>query len=140
MRICSAITASKNRIEVYIVKMAQQTCTYDCGLFAIGVVIHLVDGKNLMEQTFKQENITDLRQKMATFFGENGVGELETTSQLVRGCFPQLRGSSILDSFGLEVVTRVPNKEAAVAKCEDSSDGEVDGEVCFKIAHRKTYL
>jgi hypothetical protein len=114
---------------------------YDCGLFAIGVVIHLVDGKNLMEQTFKQENITDLRRKMATFFGDNGIGELETTSQVVRGCFPQLRGSSILDSFGLEVVTRVPNKEAPVAKRdEDSSDGEVDGEVCFKIAHRKTYL
>ena len=34
-----------------------------------------------------------------------------------------------MDSFGLKVVTRVPNKEAAVAKCEDSSDGEVDGEV-----------
>ncbi len=26
-------------------------------------------------------------------------------------------------------MTRVPNKEAAVAKCKDTSDGEVDGEV-----------
>jgi Ulp1 family protease len=42
---------------------------YDCGLFAIGMVLHLVDGKNLTEETFKQENITDLRQKMATFLG-----------------------------------------------------------------------
>ena len=33
--ICLADTASKNRIEVYTVNMAQQTGTYDCGLFAL---------------------------------------------------------------------------------------------------------
>ena len=67
-------------------------------------------------QTFtKQENITDLRGKLATLFESGGVGGLERTSQVVRDCFPQVRGTSILDSFGLEVVTRVPNKEVPVA-------------------------
>ena len=57
MRICSAITASKNRIEVYIVKMAQQTCTYDCGLFAIAYAVDLRLNNNPTNVVYDQNSM-----------------------------------------------------------------------------------
>ena len=44
--ICSSDTASKNRIEVYTVNMAQQTGTYDSGIFAIAYTVDLCLNNN----------------------------------------------------------------------------------------------
>ena len=83
---------------------------FDCGLFAVGIVLHLIEGKDIYSETFTQKHITNLRSRLATVFEGDGA-ESGTTSQVVRGCFPQLRGSSILGMYGLEVVSREPKKE-----------------------------
>ena len=76
---------------------------FDCGLFAVGIVLHLVEGKVITMETFTQQDITGLRAKLTAVFGGEGTG-LGTTSQVVRACFPKLNGSSILDTFGVEVL------------------------------------
>ena len=83
---------------------------YDCGLFAVGVVLHLVEGKDVASTTFNQQQISGLRVKLASYFSAALGNELNTASQVVRNCFPQLRGSSILDSTGLEVIS-VPSRQ-----------------------------
>jgi hypothetical protein len=37
-------------------------------------------------------------------------GAYEQTSQVAQDCFPQLKGTSILSSYGVEVVATVPEK------------------------------
>ncbi len=61
---------------------------------------------------------------LVTVFGRGDGADLGTTSQVVRDCFLQLRGSSILDSFGLEVVHKEPKKERRL-----SSDSDVGAAV-----------
>jgi hypothetical protein len=87
---------------------------YDCGLFAVGVILHLVEGKDIGTETFTQEHITNLRSELVTVFASDDGAASETTSRVVRSCFPQLNGSSILDSFGVEIVSK--KKEVPVAK------------------------
>jgi hypothetical protein len=79
---------------------------FDCGLFAVGVVLHLIEGIDVTRETFRQQGVTNLQSTLVTVFGGDGA-DLGTTSQVVRDCFPQSRGSSILDSFGLEVVHNI---------------------------------
>jgi hypothetical protein len=43
---------------------------FDCGLFAVGVVLHLVEGKVITMETFTQQDITGLRAKLTAVFGE----------------------------------------------------------------------
>ena len=87
---------------------------YDCGLFAVGIILHLVEGKDIGTETFTQEHITNLRSELVTVFASDDGAASETTSRVVRSCFPQLNGSSILDSFGVEVVSK--KKDVPVAK------------------------
>jgi hypothetical protein len=93
---------------------------FDCGLFAVGVVLHLIEGIDVTRETFRQQDITNLRSTLVTVFGGDGA-DLGTTSQVVRDCFPQLRGSSILDSFGLEVVHKETKKERRLSSDSDVS-------------------
>ena len=54
VRICSADTTSKNRIEVHTVNMAQQIGKYNCGLFAIAYAIDLCLKKNPANVVYDQ--------------------------------------------------------------------------------------
>ena len=94
---------------------------FDCGLFAVGIILHVIEGKRINTETFKQQHVTNLRSRLATVFAGDST-ELGTTSQVVRECFPQLRGSSILDSFGLEVVSREPKTERRLSSDSAVSD------------------
>jgi hypothetical protein len=99
---------------------------FDCGLFAVGIILHLVEGKDIGTETFTQQHITNLRSEF--FASDNGAAS-GTTSQVVRSCFPQLNGSSILDSFGaVEVMStakKVPVTKASPvhSKRQLRSDG-----------------
>jgi hypothetical protein len=101
---------------------------YPCISFAVAVVLHLVEGKEVNVQTFTQSDITKLRKKLAKVLASNhSVQELagsKTVSEIVRDCFPALRGTSIVDTFGVETIGTIVNSAATVlAKIED--EGEV---------------
>jgi Ulp1 protease family, C-terminal catalytic domain len=61
----------------YILKNADyyanppQTNHYDCGLFALASVLHLVKGRELNSLSYSQDNITDLRDSLLTIFSNN---------------------------------------------------------------------
>ena len=86
----------------------------------MGVELHLIKGIDVTRETFRQQGVTNLQSTLVTVFGGDGA-DLGTTSQVVRDCFPQSRGSSILDSFGLEVVHREPKKEQRLSSDSDVS-------------------
>ena len=79
----------------------------DCGLFCIAVVLHLLNDKPVTEGTFNFNHCILLRSKLAAHFNRDN-GAYEQTSQVVRDCFPQLKGTSILSSYGVKVVATVP--------------------------------
>ena len=42
---------------------------FDCGLFAVGVVLHLIEGIDVTRETFRQQDITNLRSTLVTVLG-----------------------------------------------------------------------
>ena len=80
----------------------------DCGLFCIAVVIHLLDFKPVTEETFNFNHCILLRSKLAAHFNRKNDDVNEQTSQVVQDCFPHLKGTGILSSYGVEVVATVP--------------------------------
>jgi hypothetical protein len=101
-----------------------QTNGHNCGLFAVAVVLHLVEGKEVNSQTFRQSDITKRWKKLAEVLASNhSVQELsgsKTVSEIICNCFPALRGTSIVDSFGVETIGTIVNSAATVlAKIED---------------------
>jgi hypothetical protein len=112
-----------------------QTNGYDCGLFAVIVVLHLVERKPLNTDTFDQKDISNLRSKLCTVFGLNVEHSAElayrTTSEVVRNCFPALRGSSIINTAGVEMLPPVLPAAASSARKirnKQEEDVEVDEE------------
>jgi hypothetical protein len=95
----------------------------DCGLFCIAVVLHLLDDKPVTEGTFNFNHCILLRSKLAAHFNRDN-GAYEQTSQVVRDCFPQLKGTSILSSYGVEVVATVP--VASKPSIEDTKKNDDD--------------
>ena len=55
---------------------------FDCGLFAVGVVLHLIEGIDVTRETFRQQDVTTLRSRLVTVFG----GMVLTWEQQVRLC------------------------------------------------------
>jgi hypothetical protein len=81
-----------------------QTNGHDCGLFAVAVLLHLIEGKEVTSQTFRQSDVMILLKKLAeVFLSDHHVWEslesFETTtvSAIVRNCFLALRGTNIVD-------------------------------------------
>jgi Ulp1 protease family, C-terminal catalytic domain/SWIM zinc finger/Transposase, Mutator family len=75
---------------------------YDCGIFAVAVVLHLAERKEVDDTTFCQEHVTRGRAELSKAF--SGAGGM--TSDVFRKCFPLLCSTSILESTGVEIVTR----------------------------------
>jgi hypothetical protein len=88
-----------------------QTNGPDCGLFAVAVVLHLVEGKEVNSQTLRQSDTTIHRKRLAeVFLSDHRVWEsrelfaTSTVRAIVCNCFPALRGTSIFDIFGVETI------------------------------------
>ncbi len=94
----------------------------NCGLFCIAVVLHLLDFKTVTEDNFNFNfnHCILLRSKLAAHFNRKNDDANEQTSQVVRDCFPELKGTTILSSYGVEVVGTVP----AAAKTNDDDDDD----------------
>ena len=79
----------------------------NCGLFCFAVVLYLLDDKPMTKGTFNFNHCILLLSKLAAHFNRNN-GAYEQTSQVAQDCFPQLKSTSILSSYGVEVVATVP--------------------------------
>jgi hypothetical protein len=77
----------------YILKNAdyyanpQQTNHYDCGLFALASVLHLVKGRDLNSLSYSQDNITDLRDSLFTIFSDNNKQQYPDPFTSLTGTF-----------------------------------------------------
>ena len=85
----------------------------DCGLFCIGVVLHLLDGIEVDRDTFTHRHCSRLRMKLSTHFThvvhnpDDEDAMSIPTGQVVRDCFPLLQGTSIVRAGGVEDITPV---------------------------------
>jgi hypothetical protein len=81
----------------------------DCGLFCIGVVVHLLDGIKVNGTIFTHQDCLHLRLKFNTHFthvGDNKDVILQPTAgQVVCDCFPLLQGTTIVGACGVDDVT-----------------------------------
>ena len=83
----------------------------DCGLFCVGVVLHLLDGINVNSTTFSHHDCSRLRFRLSTHFShiiyhpEDKDVINQTTCQVVHDSFPLLLGTTIASSYGVEDVT-----------------------------------
>jgi hypothetical protein len=57
---------------------------------------------------------------LAAHFNRKNDDANEQTSQVVRDCFPELKGTTILSSYGVEVLVTVP----AAAKTNDDDNND----------------
>ena len=73
----------------------------DCGIFAVATTLHLAERIPLTLQSFSQTHVTKARSELAkTLCSKTAVME----SAIFRDCFPLLRGRSIVDATGVEVI------------------------------------
>ena len=83
----------------------------DCGLFCIGVVLHLLDGIEGDRTTFTHQSCSRLRFKLSTHFTHlvhhPDVKDVvsQPTGQVLCDCFLLLQGTTIVGAGGVEDVT-----------------------------------
>jgi hypothetical protein len=83
----------------------QQRNGIDCGLFAVGVVLHLLANVHIDTETFKDHHISNLRKELAAYLSSaKGHKKRSIPSALVRNCFPCLKGTTIVGECGVEVL------------------------------------
>ncbi|KAI2505811.1 hypothetical protein MHU86_8587 [Fragilaria crotonensis] len=115
----------------------QQLNGIDCGLFCVGVVLHILDGKTIDRDAFSKEHVTELRFKLGNHFmgsqhNRSNEPNHEPTSKVVRDCFPSLRGTTIVSEYGVEDVTplHIPADvdttatRASIPKYNDGDDND----------------
>jgi hypothetical protein len=99
----------------------EQKNGFDCGIFAVAIVLHLSERLEVKTDTFSQADVTKARSNLAeAFCSESAV----MTSDVFRNCFPSLCGRSIMESTGIEVITRAtstpPKKSATLRHCRST--------------------
>ena len=56
----------------------------DCGLFCVGIVLHLLHGKTVTKKVFSHKDVSNLRLQLTAYFtGGNEQGTHQPTSQVV---------------------------------------------------------
>jgi Ulp1 family protease len=83
----------------------EQKNGFDCGIFAVAIVLHLAEQIDLKRDTFSQVDVTKARSQLAKALGSKSAF---MTSDVFRNCFPCLCGRNIIESTGVEVITHVP--------------------------------
>ncbi len=119
----------------------------NCGLFCTAVVVHPLDDKPMTEGTFNFNHCILLQSKLAAhFYRVNGA--YEQTSQVVQDCFPQLKGTNILSSNGVEVVATVPVASKSIEDTKNDydvillsrEDVEIDDKQPTKPRHHQPFF
>ena len=92
-------------------KLGYQECPpqnngIDCGLFCVGVLLHLLDGKTVARNTFSHKHVAEVRLKLGEHFnGARQTRNNASVSKVIRDCFPKLQGTTIASEYGVEDVT-----------------------------------
>jgi hypothetical protein len=76
-----------------------QDNSIDCGLFSVGVVLHLLANLDVESNTFNQANVSHLQNFLACFLHSRSR---KLPSSLIHNCSPRLKGTSILGLDGIE--------------------------------------
>lgn len=98
----------------------QQENTYDCGLFAVATLLHLVDGHTVSEESFGQADITKLRQHLYDSLS-NGV---RINWDTMRSFFPVL---NVRQANNLHLLdTTVPSLSDSVSAGASSEEDEIE--------------
>jgi hypothetical protein len=79
----------------------RQVNGYDCGIFAVAVVLHLSECLPLITDTFSQGDVTKARFLLAKAFASSS-SLMEGTCDGFRSCFPHL---SIVKANHVEIMT-----------------------------------
>ena len=74
---------------------------FDYGIFAVASTLHLAERITLTSKSFSQTHVTKARFELAKTYATAGA---LMTSSVFRDCFPLLRGRSIVDAMGFEVI------------------------------------
>ena len=110
--------------EVFDKLVQYQECPWqiygiDCGLFCVGVMLHILVGKIIDRDTFSQEHVMELRLKLGDHFmgarhDRTNKTNHQPTSKVVQNCLPSLRGTTNVSMYGVEDVTPLPIPPADV--------------------------
>ena len=111
---CKYVFDDEKKLEevyetVQFIATPQQKNGIDCGLFAVGVCLHLLHGYDVSSNTFSQNDITLLRVNMShelnSWVSTHSICEkvynnpfLHMTSDVILKHFPLLRGTEIHDN------------------------------------------
>jgi hypothetical protein len=91
----------------------EQNNGFDCGIFAVAILLHLSEQLEVKRDSFSLADVTRARSNLAEAFC---LKSAVMTSDVFRNCFPCLCGRSIMESTGVEVVTcataTLPKKSA----------------------------
>jgi len=97
---------------------------FDCGLFSVGVVLHLLANLEVESNTFNQANVSHLRNLLGCFLHNRSR---KVPSSLIRNCFPRLKGTSILGHDGIEEVDGASPTVADAARMSTSTSASAPG-------------
>ncbi len=73
----------------------------DCGIFAVATTLHLAEQIPLTSHSFSQTHVTKARSELAKTLCSKSAG---MESAIFQDLFPLLRGRSIYDATGVEVI------------------------------------
>ena len=102
-----------------------QANAVDCGLFSVGVVLHLLANVEIESNTFNQANVSHLRNLLGCFLHNRSK---KVPSSLIRNCFPHLKGTSILHQVGIEEVDVTSPTTSTAATTSASAGGTASDE------------
>jgi hypothetical protein len=128
--------------KVSVGSCPQQQNGYDCGLFGIGVVLHLALEETIHSGTFSQRNITDLRRAMGQNITPSDVSWINTMQ--VASFFPALEPRFPKTSTPPAPVRAPTNREerhVTNLNIETNEQDPEDDEVDFEdVEFRKRFL
>ncbi len=89
-----------------------------CGLFSVGVILHLIANLEVESSTFNQANISHLQNLLGCFLHNRSI---KVPSSLIRDCFLCLKGTTIVGQDGIEEVDVASPTGADTARMSTST-------------------
>ena len=71
---------------------------YDCGIFSVACILHLLEHSQLDDASFSQTDITKARSLLAVAFSSNASMNTNDLGRQFRECFRMLRHQSVFDN------------------------------------------
>jgi hypothetical protein len=102
---------------------------YDCGIFAVAVVLHLLDQKPVDTTAFTQSDVTEGRNHLARALNARSHVIPDTTSKLFRNCFPLL--AETIECTDVDVIS-------SPLSASDVVEVKIEGLEMNKVSKKRT--